>query len=73
MDTTSTKQNNSFHLWTETQKKERTKNKVKPPYVMKILPNGRIIYKFYTGINDTVSLNGHDTGTFLTSTQQEKM
>ena len=73
MDTYSNKQNNSYHLWSDAQKKERTINKLKPPHILKILPNGRIIYKFYTGVRDTVSLNGNDTGSFLVSTQREKM
>ena len=73
MDTFSNKQNNSFHLWTDSQKKERTTNAILPPHILKILPNGRIIYKFYTGVRDTVSLNGHDTGSFLVSTQNERM
>ena len=73
MDTTDVLMNKSFNCWSDEQKKQRTINKPTNPYVLKILPNGRIIKKFYSGVHDTVSKNGNLTSGMEISTQQEKM
>lgn len=65
--------NKSFNLWSDEQKRQRTINKCLNPKVLKILPNGRIIKKFYTGVPDTVSKNGNQTSGVEISSQQEKM
>lgn len=73
MDTTDTIINKSFNLWSDEQKKQRTINKCLNPNVLKILPNGRIIKKFYTGVPDTVSKNGNQTSGMEISSQRERM
>lgn len=73
MDTTTTKIDNSFHLWSEELKQERTVNRIQKPGIVKILPDGRVIRKFDTNIPDGRSLNGNDTGSHLVSSQAEKM
>lgn len=69
MDDTQTKQQNNYHLWNN--KADKTINKVKQYGVLKTLPNGRIIRTFYSGIPDTISKDGHDTGTFMITSQKE--
>ena len=78
MDTIINKINNNYNLWSDSMKRERTINKVKRDGVIKVIPqdgqfNRREIRGFYTGIRDGVSLNGHDTGTMLVSSQIEYM
>ena len=64
-------------------KQERTINKVKREGVIKTVPEqiinkdgkveivNRVIYSYYSGIRDGVSLNGNDTGTMMTTIQSE--
>ena len=73
MDTTTTKQEKNWNYWTNSQKTKRCINNKLPPNILKILPNGRVIYKFYTGTPDTVSLNKNKNGTLLISSRIEKM
>ena len=77
MDTTANKINNNFNLWSEQRKQESLTNKIKKPGIVKVITDSdtgqrRVIYGFYTGIRDGVSLLGHDTGTFLISSRIEK-
>ena len=72
MDTSTTIQNNHYHLWTEQQKQERTKNNIHPLGVIKKTDN-RTFYTFTTGIKDGVSFTNTDTGTVEQSSQIEKM
>ena len=65
--------NKSFNLWTDEQKKQRTINNYSDPKILKILPDGRIIKKFYTGIPDTVSNNRNQTSGMEISSRQEIM
>lgn len=83
MDTTTNKINNNFNLWSPSMKQERTINKVKREGVIKTVPEqiinkdgkveivNRVIYSYYSGIRDGVSLNGNDTGTMMTTIQSE--
>lgn len=77
MDTTVNKINNNFHLWSEQRKRESVRNRIKKPGIAKVIIDAdtgkrRVIYSFYTGIRDGVSLLGHDTGTFLISSRHER-
>lgn len=73
MDTKEEIINKSFNLWSDEQKKQRTINNYSNPKILKILPDGRIIKKFYTGISDTVSNNGNQTSGMEISSRQEIM
>lgn len=79
MDTITNVINNNYNLWSEDLKRERTINKIKQPGFIKTINNEsdqqhkRVIRSFYTGIPDGISINGHDTGTMLTSSRIEHM
>lgn len=75
MDTSTTIQNNSYHLWTEQQKKERTKNNIHHYGIAKVItsPKVRVIRQFYTGIPDGKTYPENQNGTFLISSRIEKL
>ena len=71
MDTSTNIQNNTYSLWTDKMKQERTKNKIKKYGQITNRFNNKTYRTFYTGIPDGVSLQGHDTGTFMISSHRE--
>lgn len=77
MDSSANKIANNFNLWSEQRKKEQTVNQVKKYGITKVITDAdtgqrRVIYSYYSGIPDGVSLYGHDTGTTLVSSRVER-